>query len=235
MHYEVKSGNCGMRILVVEDEVKIAQALARALRQQGYAVDIEHDGDAGYAMARTEPYDVLILDRMIPGEYDGIGLLRQLRTDGIMTPALILTALGSVDQKTEGLDAGADDYLAKPYSIDELLARVRALLRRPTAQQDVILKVGKLSLNTTLHQASYDSTMLELTVKEFALLEYLMRNAGRPLSKEQIISHVWDFDADVLPNTVEVYIKYLRTKIDTRFNVKYIKTVRGVGYKLEVA
>ncbi len=224
-----------MRILVVEDEVKIAQALARALRQQGYAVDIEHDGDAGYAMARTEPYDVLILDRMIPGEYDGIGLLRQLRTDGIMTPALILTALGSVDQKTEGLDAGADDYLAKPYSIDELLARVRALLRRPTAQQDVILKVGKLSLNTTLHQASYDSTMLELTVKEFALLEYLMRNAGRPLSKEQIISHVWDFDADVLPNTVEVYIKYLRTKIDTRFNVKYIKTVRGVGYKLEVA
>lgn len=222
-----------MRILVVEDEIKIAQALGRALRQQGYAVDIEHDGDAGYAMARTEPYDILILDRMIPGEYDGIGLLQQLRTDGIMTPALMLTALGSVEQKTEGLDAGADDYLAKPYSIDELLARVRALLRRPTAQQDVILRAGQLSLNATLHQATFADTPIKLTVKEFALLEYLMRNAGRPLSKDQIISHVWDFDADVLPNTVEVYIKYLRTKIDSKFNVNYIKTVRGVGYKLE--
>lgn len=223
-----------MRVLVVEDEVKIAQVLARALRKQGYAVDIEHDSDAGYGMARNEPYDVLILDRMMPGEYDGIGLLRQLRSEGVTTPALILTALGSVEQKTEGLDAGADDYLTKPFSIEELLARVRALLRRPTTQQDVILTVGQLSLNTTLHQATFANTPLELTVKECALLEYLMRNAGRPLSKEQIIGHVWDFDADILPNTVEVYIKYLRTKIDSKYNVNYIKTVRGVGYKLEV-
>lgn len=224
-----------MRILVVEDEKKIAQVLARALRQQGYAVDIEHDSDAGYAMARTEPYDVLILDRMIPGEYDGIGLLKQLRSEGVTIPALILTALGSVEQKTEGLDAGADDYLAKPFSIEELLARVRALLRRPAVQQDVILRVGKLSLNTTLRQATFDDTPLDLTTKEFALLEYLMRSAGRPLSKDQIIGHVWDFDADILPNTVEVYIKYLRTKIDAKYGVSYIKTIRGVGYKLEAS
>lgn len=221
-----------MRVLIVEDEVKIAQALARALRQQGYAVDVEHDSDAGYGMARSEPYDIFILDRLVPGEYDGISLLKQLRSEGITTPALILTALGSIEQKTEGLDAGADDYLVKPFSLEELLARVRALLRRPATQQDVVLRAGKLSLNTTLRQAAFDTTTLDLTTKEFALLEYFMRNAGRPLSKEQIISHVWDFDADILPNTVEVYIKYLRTKIDSRFNVQYIKTIRGVGYKL---
>lgn len=224
-----------MRILVVEDEVKIANALARALRGQGYAVDVEHDSDAGYAMASTEPYDVLVLDRLLPGEYDGVGMLKKLREEHIDTPVLLLTALGSTEQKTEGLDAGADDYLTKPFSIDELLARIRALLRRPAVQQDTILKAGKLSLNTSLHEASYDDHPLELTVRELALLEYLMRSKGRPVSKEQIISHVWDFDADVLPNTVEVYIKYLRQKIDSRFNTQLIKTVRGVGYKLEEA
>ncbi|MBH1980130.1 response regulator transcription factor [Candidatus Saccharibacteria bacterium] len=222
-----------MRVLVIEDEVKIANALARALRGQGYAVDVEHDSDGGYAMASTEPYDVMIIDRLMPGEYDGISLLKQLRSEGIDAPALILTALGSTEQKTEGLDAGADDYLTKPFSVDELLARVRALLRRPTIQQDTILSSGKLALNTTLHEATYDGESLDLTVKELALLEYLMRTEGRPVSKEQIISHVWDFDADILPNTVEVYIKYLRNKIDDRFGVKYIKTVRGVGYKFE--
>lgn len=224
-----------MRILVVEDEVKIANALARALRGQGYAVDVEHDSDAGYAMASTEPYDVLVLDRLLPGEYDGVGMLKKLREEHIDTPVLLLTALGSTEQKTEGLDAGADDYLTKPFSVDELLARIRALLRRPAVQQDTILKAGKLSLNTSLHEASYDDHPLELTVRELALLEYLMRSKGRPVSKEQIISHVWDFDADVLPNTVEVYIKYLRQKIDSRFNTQLIKTVRGVGYKLEEA
>lgn len=225
-----------MRVLVIEDEVKIASALARALRAQGYAVDIEHDSDSGYAMASTEPYDVMIIDRLLPGEYaDGVELLRKLRSEQIDIPALILTALGSTEQKTEGLDAGADDYLTKPFSVDELLARVRALLRRPTVQQDTILRAGKLSLNTTLHETSYDGTLLDLTVKEQALLEYLMRSEGRPVSKEQIISHVWDFDADILPNTVEVYIKYLRSKIDTRFGVQYIKTVRGVGYKFEAS
>lgn len=224
-----------MRILVVEDEVKIANALARALRAQGYAVDVEHDSDGGYAMASTEPYDVLILDRLMPGSYDGVTLIRRLREESIETPTLLLTALGSTEQKTEGLDAGADDYLTKPFSIDELLARVRALLRRPVSQQDTILHAGRISLNTSTHEATFDDSPIELTVKELGLLEYLMRNEGRPLSKDQIISHVWDFDADILPNTVEVYIKYLRNKIDDRFNVHYIKTVRGVGYKLETA
>lgn len=223
-----------MRILVVEDEVKIANALARALRTQGYAVDVEHDTDAGYAMASTEPYDVMIFDRLVPGTYDGITLLKQLRSEDITTPVLLLTALGSTEQKTEGLDAGADDYLTKPFSVDELLARVRALLRRPRQQQDTILSTGQLTLNTSLHEASFAGDTLSLTVKELALLEYLMRNEGRPLSKEQIISHVWDFDADILPNTVEVYIRYLRNKIDDHYGVSYIKTVRGVGYKLEV-
>lgn len=223
-----------MRVLVVEDEVKIATALARALRSEGYAVDVEHDSDGGYAMASTEPYDVLILDRLLPGEYDGVSLLKTLRDEGIMTPAMLLTALGSTDQKTEGLDAGADDYLTKPFSVAELQARVRALLRRPALQQDTILTAGRLRLNTSLHEASFDDTPLSLTVKELALLEYMMRSAGRPVSKEQIISHVWDFDADILPNTVEVYIKYLRTKIDDVFGVHYFRTVRGVGYKLEV-
>jgi DNA-binding response OmpR family regulator len=223
-----------MRVLVIEDEIKIANALARALRGQGYAVDVEHDSDGGYAMASTEPYDVMIVDRLLPGGYeDGVALLRKLRSEGVDAPALILTALGSTEQKTEGLDAGADDYLTKPFSVDELLARVRALLRRPTVHQDTVLHAGKLSLNTTLHETSYDNELLDLTVKEQALLEYLMRSEGRPVSKEQIISHVWDFDADILPNTVEVYIKYLRSKIDNRFKVNYIKTVRGVGYKFE--
>lgn len=223
-----------MRILVVEDEAKIANALARSLRTQGYAVDVEHDTDAGYAMASTEPYDVMIFDRLVPGSYDGISLIKQLRSEGITTPVLLLTALGSTEQKTEGLDAGADDYLTKPFSVDELLARVRALLRRPRAQQDTILRAGELTLNTSLHTATFGDDSLSLTVKELALLEYLMRNTGRPLSKDQIISHVWDFDADVLPNTVEVYIRYLRNKIDDRYNVSYIQTVRGVGYKLEI-
>lgn len=224
-----------MRVLVVEDEVKIANALARALRVQGYAVDVEHDTDTGYAMASTEPYDVMIFDRLVPGEYDGVSLVQQLRSEGNTTPILLLTALGATEQKTEGLDAGADDYLTKPFSIDELLARVRALLRRPRQHQDTVLHVGSLKLNTSLHEASFDDEALPLTTKELALLEYLMRNEGRPLSKEQIISHVWDFDADILPNTVEVYVRYLRNKIDDHYNVHYLKTVRGVGYKLEVA
>ena len=223
-----------MRILIVEDEVKIANALARTLRGEGYAVDVEHDSDAGYAMASTEPYDVLILDWLLPGEYDGVELLKVLRREHIMIPTMLLTALGSVEQKTQGLDAGADDYLAKPFSIVELQARVRALLRRPVLQQDTILSAGKLQLNTSLHEASFDGTPLALTVKELSLLEYLMRSVGRPVSKDQIISHVWDFDADILPNTVEVYIKYLRTKIDDAHGVHYLRTVRGVGYKLEV-
>lgn len=223
-----------MRILVIEDEVKLARVIGRALESEGHAVDIEHGSDAGYAMASTQPYDALIVDRMLPGDYsDGVALIRALRKEDISTPALILTALGEVSQKTEGLDAGADDYLVKPFAIDELLARVRALLRRPQQQQKTVLQTGKLSLDSTDRTAFFGDDELTLTTKEFALLAYLMQLNGRAASKEQIIDHVWNFDADVLPNTVEVYIRYLRNKIDQRFNVQYIKTIRGVGYKLE--
>lgn len=224
-----------MRVLLIEDEIKLAKALGKVLTREGYAVDIEHDTDAGYAMASTEPYDALIIDRMLPGdEYaDGVALLAALRSENITTPALFLTALGEVRHKTEGLDSGADDYLVKPFAMDELLARMRALVRRPREQKATVLQIGKLSLNTNTREVHFGDTPIDLTVKEVALLEYLLQASGRALSKEQIIAHVWDFDADILPNTVEVYIKYLRNKIDSKFNVNYIKTVRGVGYKIE--
>ena len=222
-----------MRVLIVEDEHKIARALAKALEQETYAVDIAYDGDEGYAMATTEPYDVAIIDRMLPGDYDGIGIVKAMRELKIHTPVLFLSALDSISERTAGLDAGADDYLVKPFALEELLARVRALLRRPSEQQSDILTAGDLSLDTITFAVRRADKTIQLTSKEFALLEYLLRNQGRPISKEVIISHVWDYDADILPNTVEVYVKYLRTKIDTPFNTPLIHTVRGFGYKLE--
>ncbi|HEU0266079.1 MAG TPA: response regulator transcription factor [Candidatus Saccharimonadaceae bacterium] len=221
-----------MRILVIEDEHKIARALGRALEQEKYAVDIAYDGDDGYAMATTEPYDAMVIDRMIPGEYDGLAIVRALRSQKIHTPVLLLTALGSLRDKTEGLDSGADDYLVKPFALEELLARVRALLRRPVEQQSVTLKVGDLTLDTLTFEVKRAGSLIHLTSKEFALLEYLMRNTGRPLSKDLIIAHVWDYDADILPNTVEVYVKYLRNKVDEPFKTPLIHTVRGFGYKI---
>ena len=191
-----------MRILIVEDEHKIARALGRALEQESYAVDIVYDGDEGYAMATTEPYDLAIIDRMIPGEYDGIALVKELRAQKIHMPILLLTALGTSADKAKGLDSGADDYLVKPFALEELLARVRALLRRPTEQQSVILTAGDLSLDTTTFKVTRAGKEISLTSKEFALLEFLLRNQGRPLSKETIISHVWDYEADVLLNTL---------------------------------
>jgi DNA-binding response OmpR family regulator len=224
-----------MRILVVEDEHKIARALKKALEQESYAVDVAFDGDEGYAMATTEPYDVAVIDRMIPGEYNGLAIVKAMREAKIHTPVLLLTAMGSVRDRTEGLDGGADDYLVKPFALEELLARVRALLRRPAEQQSNILTVGDLSLDTVNYSVKRAGDTIRLTSKEFALLEYLLRNQGRPLSKDVIISHVWDYDADILPNTVEVYIKYLRNKIDTPYKTKLIQTIRGFGYKLETS
>lgn len=222
-----------MRVLIVEDEHKIARALKKALEQESYAVDVSFDGDDGYAMATTEPYDIAIIDRMIPGEYDGLAIVKAMREAKIHTPVLLLTAMGSVRDRTQGLDGGADDYLVKPFAIEELLARVRALLRRPTEQQANVLTVGDLELDTVSFSVKRKDKQINLTSKEFALLEYLMRNPGRPISKEVIISHVWDYDADILPNTVEVYIKYLRNKIDVPFKTNLIHTIRGFGYKLE--
>ena len=222
-----------MRVLLIEDEHKIARALKKALEQESYAVDVAYDGDEGYAMATTEPYDVAIIDRMLPGEYDGVAIIKAMRDAKIHTPVLVLTAIGSIKDRAEGLDSGADDYMVKPFALEELLARVRALLRRPKEQQPSILSAGDLTLDTVTYEVKRDNTTVQLTGKEFALLEYLLRNQGRPLPKELIIAHVWDYDADVLPNTVEVYIKYLRSKIDQPFKKPLIHTVRGFGYKLQ--
>ena len=222
-----------MRILVVEDEHKIARALKKALEQEKYAVDVAYDGDEGYAMATTEPYDVAIIDRMLPGDYDGLAIVSAMRAEKIHTPVLLLTALGGIADRTKGLDSGADDYLVKPFALEELLARVRALLRRPVHQQANTLSAGDLTLDTVTFEVQRAGQPIQLTSKEFALLEYMLRNQDRPLSKDLIISHVWDYDADILPNTVEVYIKYLRAKIDQPFEKSLIHTVRGFGYKLQ--
>jgi DNA-binding response OmpR family regulator len=222
-----------MRILVVEDEHKIAQALKRGLEQERYAVDLAFDGDDGLATAQAETYDVIILDRMLPGK-DGLVVCQDLRKNGNHTPILMLTAKDQIRDRVNGLDAGADDYLVKPFSFEELLARIRALLRRPQETEAAVLAVGDLQLDPALFTAVRSGTPISLSSKEFALLEYFMRNAGRVLSKDAIISHVWDFDADILPNTVEVYVGYLRNKIDKPFSApNLIHTRRGFGYTLE--
>lgn len=222
-----------MRILVIEDELKIANAIKQGLNQEKFAVDIENDGDSGLGAALNESYDLMIIDLMLPGEVDGLDICRQIRAKSIHTPVIILTAKGQIRDKVTGLDAGADDYLVKPFSFDELLARVRALLRRPKENTGTVLKVADLTLNTLTYEVIRQGKSINLSTKEFALLEYLMRNAGRVVNKDNIIAHVWDFDADILPNTVEVYIGYLRNKVDKPFKKPaLIQTLRGFGYKL---
>ncbi|HEU5004765.1 MAG TPA: response regulator transcription factor [Candidatus Saccharimonadales bacterium] len=222
-----------MRILVIEDEHKIANALKRGLEQEKYAVDVEYDSDSGLGAALSESYDVMIIDRMLPGSIEGLDICRQLREKGVHTPILLLTARDQVRDRVEGLNSGADDYLVKPFSFEELLARIRALLRRPHEAQSTVLNVGDLSLDPVTYEVKRSGKDIRLSAKEFALLEYLMRNAGRVLSKDNLIAHVWDFDADVLPNTVEVYMGYLRSKIDKPFDSpELLHTLRGFGYKL---
>jgi two-component system OmpR family response regulator len=224
-----------MRILVVEDEPKIAQAVKQGLELKGFAVDTVHDGDSGLSYGTDPSYDVIVLDRMLPGSLDGVELCRKLRSEGVDTPVIMLTARGTIGDRVEGLDSGADDYLVKPFSFDELTARVRALLRRPPNQVGTVLRVGDLSLDTKNYEVKRAGQALKLSHKEFSLLEYLMHHPGQVITKEMIISHVWDEDADILPNTVEVYIGYLRGKIDRPFpKLKpLLKTMRGFGYKLE--
>ncbi len=221
-----------MRILLVEDDVAIAQSLKEGLEDEAYAVDVVHDGDEGYRTATADDYDVIILDVMLP-EMNGYEVCRALRKDGNQTPILMLTARDAERDIVEGLDVGADDYLAKPFSFEVLLARLRALLRRPNEKLEEVLRVGDLTLDPSLKKVTRAAQEISLTAKEYAVLEYLMRNAGKVLSKEQIISHVWDFDADVLPNNVELFIMFLRRKIDKPFDSKLIHTVPGFGYKLE--
>lgn len=223
-----------MRILVIEDEHKIAQALKRGLEQERYAVDLEFDGEDGLAAAEAENYDLIVLDRMLPGK-DGMDVCRELRDKGNHTPILMLTAKDRISDRVQGLDAGADDYLIKPFSFEELLARIRALLRRPHEAASTILEVGDLQLDPANFTVIRADQPIILSSKEFSLLEYLMRNAGRTLSKDMIMNHVWDFDADILPNTIEVYIGYLRNKIDKPFDgPNLIHTRRGFGYTLKV-
>lgn len=206
-----------MRILVVEDEHKIANAIKKGLAQEKFAVDVAYDGDDGLAMATSEEYDLVILDRMLPGEVDGLGILKQMRLDNIHTPVLFLTAKDKINDRVEGLNAGADDYLVKPFAFEELLARVRALMRRPSDNKSSQLEYLDLKLDPINFTLSRAGRPIQLTSKEFALLEYMMRNPDRILTKDNIIAHVWDYDADILPNTVEVYIGYLRAKVDKPF------------------
>lgn len=220
-----------MRILIVEDEHKIASAIKRGLEQQSYAVDVAYDGDDGLAMATTEPYDLIILDRMLPGSIDGIGIVQKLRKQSIHTPILLLTAKDRVLDRAEGLNAGADDYLVKPFAFVELIARVRALLRRSPKTTNTVLSYDTLQVDPENMTVERDSKQVQVTAKEFALLEYFMRNPDRIVSKDTLMQHVWDYDADILPNTVEVYIGYLRNKIDKPFKgAELIHTRRGFGY-----
>lgn len=223
-----------MRILVIEDEIKIASAIKRGLAQHGHAVDTVHDADTGYSYASDPDYDLIILDRMLPGSMDGVSLCRKLRDEGVHTPVLMLTARGTIGDKVEGLNSGADDYLVKPFSFDELTARVRALLRRPQATTGTVLKVGDLELDPVAYSVRRAQVPVKLSHKEFQILEYLMHHANQIVPKETLISHVWDEDADVLPNTVEVYIGYLRAKLDRPFPDKppLLHTLRGFGYKI---
>ena len=221
-----------MRLLVVEDEHKIANAIATGLRQHNYAVDVCYDGDDGLAMATTEPYDLLILDIMMPGSVDGLGIVRTLREQSNHVPILLLTAKDKVLDRAFGLNSGADDYLVKPFAFVELIARVRALLRRPQQALESILRYNDLELDTQNYRVTRGGKVVELTQKEFALLEYFVRHADMVVSKDMLMQHVWNYDSDILPNTVEVYVGYLRNKIDKPFKKlpPLIHTKRGFGY-----
>jgi DNA-binding response OmpR family regulator len=225
-----------MRALVIEDEHKIANALKKGLEQEAFAVDVAYDADNGLSSALTDDYDIIILDRMLPGIIEGVDICKEVRAEGIHTPILMLTAKDKVGDRVTGLNAGADDYLVKPFAFEELLARIRALLRRPSESLGTVLKLNDLQLDTATYEVKRGDRPINLSSKEYALLEYLMRNQNRVLSKSNIINHIWDYDADVLPNTVEVYIGYLRNKIDKPFRgPELIQTVRGFGYKLAVS
>jgi len=223
-----------MRILVVEDEEKIAAAIKRGLELKGYAVDLVHDADTGLSYAVDADYDAIILDRMLPGSIDGAEIAQKARQEGQQAPILILTARGAVSDKIEGLHSGADDYLVKPFSFDELLARLQALLRRPPLQTASILEEGDLTVDPASYTVTRAGSSIKLSRKEFSLLEYLLRHAGQVVTKDMIITHVWNEDALVLPNTVEVYMGYLRNKIDRPFPKAkpLLHTMRGFGYKL---
>jgi two-component system OmpR family response regulator len=220
-----------MRILVVEDELKMAGLLRRGLQEEGHAVDLARTGDDALWMARATEYDAVVLDLMLPG-LDGLEVCRRLRDGGVWAPVLMLTARDGVDDRVAGLDAGADDYLPKPFSFAELLARLRALVRRGAGERPAVLQVGDLRLDPATRRAWRGDVEVKLSAKEFALLEAFMRRPGDVLSRYQLLEHAWDYGYENRSNVVDVYVRYLRDKVDRPFGRASIETVRGVGYRL---
>jgi two-component system, OmpR family, response regulator len=220
-----------MRILVVEDELKMASLLHRGLVEEGHAVDLARTGDDAVWMAEAAEYDVIVLDLMLPG-IDGFEVCRRVRENGVWAPVLMLTARDAVEDRVAGLDAGADDYLAKPFAFAELLARLRALVRRGAAERPALLEVDDLRLDPAIHKAWRGEAEIHLSAKEFALLETFMRRPGQVLSRYQLLEHAWDYAYENRSNVVDVYVRYLRGKIDRPFGRHTLETVRGVGYRL---
>jgi two-component system OmpR family response regulator len=221
-----------LRLLIVEDELKMARALRRGLEREGHAVEVAADGEDGLHIGRTSAFDVIVLDVMLPGR-DGFSVCRELRGAGVWTPVLMLTARDAVDDRIRGLDAGADDYLVKPFAFGELLARLRALIRRGPSDRPPILDVGDVRLDPAAHTVARADVTVDLTTREFALLEFLMRHPGEAVSRTRILEQVWDMNYDGFSNVVDVYVGYLRKKLEEPFGRPLIRTVRGVGYSLE--
>ncbi len=218
-----------MRVLIVEDEKKVAGFIKKGLEEETFAVDVAHDGEEGFHMGEQNQYDLIILDLMLP-VMDGIEVLSELRKQKVTTPILLLTAKDAVEDKVLGLNKGADDYLTKPFAFSELLARVRVLLRRGKTETKTVLKVEDLSLDLVSHKVKRENEEIELTGKEYSLLEYFMRNTGKVLTRTMIAEHVWDYNFDTFTNVIDVYVNHLRKKIDKNYSKKLLHTLRGVGY-----
>ena len=223
-----------MRVLVVEDEKKTASFIRKALQAEGFAVDVCPDGNEGLTAASTTPFDIIVLDIMLPGR-DGLSVLRQMREFGVRTPVLVLTARGAISERVEGMNAGADDYLAKPFALAELIARIRALIRRGAETKSTVLQVGDLTLDTISREVRRAGKVIDLAPREYRLLEFLMRSPGRARSRMAIVESVWDYDFDPGTNLVDVYVMRLREKIDDDFEPKLLHTVRGVGYMVRAS